>query len=191
MKKQAPSTHKMEMRQSKASKASEKPKKSVSIRPIVSVMNDTTIILPKPILKRNKKPEDRLDANSKKKREQKVTTKKVVVDSNPEEMKPLIVAKKAKPAKVPVKRARKPQGKFTDLPADVVMAAKGARGFVDFVHLYNRPAAPPMFKEGEEGNDEEKMGVHDGMIPLMKKLLDSCQPTGQSTILLPTLLQHW
>ena len=96
-----------------------------------------------------------------------------------------------KPAKVPVKRARKPQGKFQELPADSKMEAKGPSGFKNFRTLYNRPAAPPMHKEGEDDKDNKKMEVHASMLKYMTPLLLSCQPSGQTTIHEPTLLLHW
>ena len=86
MKDQAPSTHTMKTRNSNVSKDKEKPKKSVHYRPDVSVINNTTIVLPKPVLKKHNKPEDRPDVAPKKKRDQKADGKKAVVKKvNPEE----------------------------------------------------------------------------------------------------------
>ena len=94
-----------------------------------------------------KKQKGKCPDKNQKKRDRKGADKKLVANSNPEEIK-IPIVKKAKTANVPVKRVRKPQGIFTDLPVDSVIAAKGAKGFADFDDLYNRPAAPPMFKEG-------------------------------------------
>ena len=136
-----------------------------------------------------KKPEACLDVVEKKKRDQKEASKKaVVVKPNPEEKRP--DARKDKNAGVHVKRARKATGTFTELPTDSLMAAKGPGGLDPYRHLYDRPQAPVVFTEGENNNDTNKMGVHNGIKPLFKTLLESHQPSGQSTILFPTLLQH-
>ena len=37
----------------------------------------------------------------------------------------------------------------------------------------------------------DKMEIHKGIVPLMKTLLESCQPSGPDTIPTTTLLQHW
>ena len=179
----------MAMRSSKASKASEKPKKSVSIRPKVSVINDTTIILPKPALKKVKKPEECPDVASKKKREEKADRKKAVEKDNPEEDKHQDASQDK--ADVPVKRIRKASGTFPSLPPDSVMKAKGLAGLTKYQGLYIRIQAPVMFKEGERPYNQDKMEVHQGIEVLMKKLIESCKPSGQSTLLHETLLQHW